>query len=721
MGTVSLGYQVLCAAFLGAITGIFFGPLTEALSPIGSAYTMLLQMAVLPYITFSLIHGLGSISPSTGKKLLRCGWPHLLTLWSLIFILIYLLAALFPSNLAPMIQSDGADQLASEFTKNFLTNLIPQNPFYDIMNNVVPAVAVFSLISGIALMHVEKKEPLISSLERINQTIEKILHWLGIISPIGVYAYISIAFGTLYFEDLGKIEVYLLGFIAAALFMVFWILPTLLSTMTPMSYQEALKAFRYVCLLPFVTGLSTAALPFFNNYLKKLSQKHETHENFRETSQTILPIAYSFGHIGNAMTLFFIFFLSYYYRHPFNGLEKTLLSILTVPLSVGSSSSNLNSILFLIQQLGFPEGATPFFLQIKPFTFNLQVLMSIASVLTLILLSIYSYYGLIEVQWKKLVIRLGAPLFAFMLFVLIMKPLIHPKDIYENLYMDLSLSEVIKNPVEAEFLTKGNGGASRTFKNTIIPEVFKQVLNSQILKVGFYPNSIPYCYYNHKNELVGFDVAYAYELASDLGCHLEFVPIENIDTLASDLLNGVFDIGMSSIIVSEERLLQMQFTAPYLQDNNVLVVPRAKKKEFLHLKTLAQNKNITIGAAGAYFDLAKRTFPNATVIKMLNIDPFLKGEFDAIVWAQTTAMIWCLSHPEFVAIDYGDAIGVSYFAYPIREHAVDFGFFLNSWLILKENSGFKTNMQSYWLRGIPPGPRAPRWSILHNVLKTKPI
>lgn len=717
MGSFSLGYQVLLAAILGAVTGIFFGPLTEALGPIGSAYTMLLQMAVLPYITFSLIHGLGSITPETGKKLLRSGWPYLLTLWALIFILIYLLAALLPNSLSPIIQSDGADRIAAEFTSNFLNNLIPQNPFYDIMNNVVPAVAVFALISGIALMHVENKEPLISSLERINQTIEKILKWLGIISPIGVYAYLSIGFGTIHFEDLAKIQIYILGFVCATGFLVFWILPTLLSTLTPLSYREALRAFRYVCLLPFVTGLSTAALPFLNSYLKKLSQKHETHAHFRETSQTILPIAYSFGHIGNAMTLFFIFFLSYYYRHPFNGLEKTLISILTVPLSVGASSGNLNSILFLIKQLGFPEGATQFFLQIKPFTFNLQVLMSIASVLTLILLAIYAYYGLIQVKWKQLVTRLATPLVAFALFVFGSKSLIHPKDIYDNLYMNLELSEVIKTPVHAEFVQEETNGAPRSFNNTVIPEVFKQVLNTRILKVGFYPNSIPYCYYNNKGQLVGFDTSYAYELASDLGCDLQFVQIHNVDNLASDLRDGIFDIAMSSIIMSEERLLEMEFTFPYLQDNNVLVVRRTNKKPFLHLKGVQELKNIKIGAAGAHFEIAKRTFPNATVIKILDIEPFLKGELDALVWAGTTAMIWCLSHPEYVAIDYGDAIGISYFAYPIREHAIDFGFFLNSWLILKENSGFKNDMKSYWLNGIPPGGRTPRWSILHNVLK----
>jgi proton glutamate symport protein len=711
----SIGYQVLVAVVLGIFTGLFFGPLTGALNPIGSAYTMLLQMAVLPYITFSLIHGLGSITPTLGKKLFKSGWPYLLTLWVLIFALIYLLAVLIPESLSPLIKSDGSSEIESEFTNNFLTNLIPQNPFYDVLNNIVPAVAIFGLISGIALMHVKKKEPLIDTLERINQTIEKILTWLGLLAPIGAYVYISIAFGTIHFEDLIKLEMFVFAFILSTLFVTFWILPTLLATLTPLSYKEALKAFRYVCLLPFVTGLSTAAIPFLNSYLRKLSQKHETHERFRETSQTILPIAYSFGHIGNAMTLFLILFFSYYYRHPFNGIEKILISILTIPLSIGSSTGNIGSILFLIKQLGFPEGASEFYLEIKSFTYNFQVLMSIASVLTLILLTIYSYYGLIRVKWKHLSIRLATPLIAFALVVFAFKAYVHPTDLYQDLYMKLSLSEALKDPITAEVHTPGQTEEPRTFSNTMIPEVFSKILSSRVLRVGFFGDSIPYCYFNDKNELVGFDVSYAYELARDLECKLEFIPFD-FNQLAQNLTDGVFDIGMSSIIMSEERLLQMQFTFPYLEDNNALVVPRLKKKEFLLLKEAQANETLKIGAGGAQYAIAKRHFPKAHLTRLTSISQLTRGEVDAILWSETSAVIWCLTHPDFIVIDYGNQIGKSFFGYPIRQHATDFGFFLNNWLTLKEQSGFKKDMEAYWIHGIPPGKREPRWSILRNVL-----
>ncbi|MBU6383924.1 MAG: cation:dicarboxylase symporter family transporter [Verrucomicrobia bacterium] len=710
----SIGFQVLAAVILGIATGLFFGPLTSILSPIGSAYTMLFQMAVLPYIAFSIAHGLGAMTPTTGKKIFKSGWLYFLCLWLFIFFWIFLLSTLIPRTLTPLIVTKTSMEIETDFTNHFLSNLIPENPFYDIFNNVAPAVAMFGLITGLALMHVEKKEPLIGVLERINQLIEKILYWLGVISPIGAFVYIAIAFGTIHFEDLFKMQLYVFAFIASTLWITFWLLPSLLATLTPLSFEESSKAVRSVCLVPFVTGLSTTAIPFINTYLKQLSQKHETHEKFRETSQTVLPIAYCFGHIGNAMILFFILFLSYYYRHPFTLFEQTLLFLMTIPLSLGSTTGNLNAILFLIKHLGFPVDASTLFLEIKSFTNNFQVLMSIASVFTLLILTIYSYYGLIRIQWKRGLSRLAAPLMGIIVLILAIHPLIHPKDLYENLYLKLKLSEAINKPVKATVLQEADTGVARSYSDPNMPQVLEQILGSHVLKIGFNAECIPYSYFNEQHELVGYDIAYAYELARDLNCELQFIPLK-FSELAPELLNGDFDIGMSAIIMNEPRLVQMQFAFPYAEDTNVLVVKRDQRKRFLNLASLQALPGVRIGVGGIQSNIAKELFPVAEVVYANTLEQIEAGGLDALLWTKTTALIWCFSHPEYVVIDYGGQIGKSYYSYPFRPHAIDFGFFFNNWLILKSQSGFKKDMENYWIHGISLKPREPRWSILRNV------
>jgi proton glutamate symport protein len=709
-----IGYQVLLAVILGIFSGLFFGPLTDNLKPIGAAYTMLLQMAVLPYICFSLIHGLGSMTTTTGKKILKSGWPFLLGLWIMIFMMIFLLDSIIPPTISSLIKTAKLSEFETNFTQNFLSNIIPQNPFYDIANNIVPAVTVFGLIGGIALMHIEKKEPLISVLERVNQTIERLLGWLGFLAPVGAFVYIAIAFGTIYLEDLHRIDFYVIAFIFTCLFTTFLVLPLSISSLTPMGFKEAFVALRYVCLVPFVTGLGPAALPFLNNYLKKLSKRHETHENFRETSQTILPIAYSFGNIGNAMCLFFILFLSFYYRHPFSGTEKFLLSILTIPLSIGSSTNNINVVQFLIEQLGFSQGALDFFLQIKPFTNNFQIALSIASVTTLIILTIYSYYGLLRVQWKKLLFRVGICSTLFISTMLLYKSHLHISDAYKTLYLDLQLSDVMPNPVQATILSQGQTGEARSYPDEIHPDTLNKIIDTRILKVGFFSDAIPFCYFNNKKELVGFDVAYAYELAKDLNCQLQFIPF-TFDHLANDLESGDFDIAMSAVIMNEGRLFLMDFPSPYYEDVNALIVPANKKGQFLDLKTVQKMKGLVIGAGGVQVDVAKRNFPLATIVDMPTFAHLRDGKVDVVLWSETAAATWVLSEPKFIAISYGDALGKSFFSYPVHKDATNFRFFLNDWIALKEQSGFKKRMLSYWIQGIKPTTRPPRWSILQSL------
>ena len=74
---LSLGYQALIDAILGIFAGLFFGPKCAVVKPLGDIYVMLLQMVTLPYLCFSVIHGLGSMPPTTGKALFKKGWHFL--------------------------------------------------------------------------------------------------------------------------------------------------------------------------------------------------------------------------------------------------------------------------------------------------------------------------------------------------------------------------------------------------------------------------------------------------------------------------------------------------------------------------------------------------------------------------------------------------------------------------------------------------------------------
>jgi Na+/H+-dicarboxylate symporter/ABC-type amino acid transport substrate-binding protein len=710
MRRLSVGWQVLVAVLLGICVGLFFGPLCRILKPVGDTFTMLLQMVVLPYICFSLIHGLGSISPKMGKRLFQCGWPYLVGLWALMFVFIFGLGILIPKPAVALISSPSSE--AVSLSKTFLSFLIPENLFYDLANNVVPAVAIFGIIMGCALMHNQTKEPLCGLLERLNQAFEKILGWLADVAPIGAFAHIAFAVGTVRFEDLDKLSFYAVSFMLLAVFVTGWALPWLIAALTPLSFKEVLYGFRRVCLLPFVTGLPTIALPFINRYLKKLSEHQVAHEKkLHEMAQSVMPIAYSFGQIGNAMILFFFWFLSFYYRQPLIGPEKGLLSLLTIPLLVGSSATSINAVTFLIGVLHFPPDSVSLFSETLGVTINFQVLMSIAGVLTLILLTLFKYYDLLHIQWGKLWLRLSVVLGVFGALLWIAKENIHLDDKYRNLYQSLSIEAVINHPV------------ATTDKPLIEPvsneDPLQRILRTGVLRIGYEADNPPYCYLNAEGKLVGYDIALAYLLARDLDCKLEFVKY-NINHLEEELSEGKYDIGMAGILMIEQRLAKMDFTYPYTEQDNVLVIPHDKKALFLNLERATQNPDLVIGATGGYSYVVQRHFPLAKEINTSNMEHleelFEEKHADAWIWSRTPAFIWCLSHPDYAIVDYADLIGKRYFSYPVRKDSPDFVSFLNRWLMLKEESGEKNDMYNYWIRGLPPKQEKPRWSVLRNVL-----
>ncbi len=719
MRHIGLIFLVVAAILIGVATGLFLGPLTSFIKPVGDIFVMLLQMTTLPYICFSIIHGLGSITPEIAKKLLKKGGLFFVSIWAIGFVCIFIMTFLIPE---PVLVTIGKSQEKDLFIQNFLSYVIPQNPIYDFVNNIVPAIAIFSLIVGMAVMHLKVKEPLLGLLERAISAIETILMWLAHMAPIGIFSLIAYAFGTVNFQDLYKLQLYVFAFIGASLFITLVILPILLRSLTSLHYQDIYRNFRKVCLLAFATGVPSIAFPFIIRNMRKLGEKnHLPAEKFHNTSQTIIPLGYSFAQIGNCFVLFFIFFLSFYFRHPFIPSEKFLISLISIPLSFGAAPFPVSAIHFFITQLGFPKQALELFTETFAVTAHFQVLISIAGVFTFIILVLFSYYDLLQVRWKTLLWKLSAAFSSFILLIILAKYTFTFKDNYQNLYMKLRLTDAIFDPVPSIIYT--NPDIWKTYSaehpNPEVTggpvQVLASILKTGVLRVGYNPYTIPYCYINDESEVVGYDIAYAYQLARDLDCKLELIPI-SIGSLGDQISSEFFDIGMSALIMDESRLRKMDFSNAYTEEDNILVVPKRNKDQFLDYNKVTHMQGLKIGAPGAYADVAKRHFPLAVIVADDDLALLQEGKIDALLWSSTHAFIWCLNHPEYVIIQYSDILGKKYFAYAIKQGAYQLHFFLNDWLYLKTQQGFEEKQKKYWIDGITPESEKPRWSIIRNVL-----
>lgn len=99
---------VIIGGVLGIVLGIFVGDDARFLRPIGRLYVMLLEVAVYPYLICSLVHGLGSMSPSHAWKLFLSGWRFYVALWIITFGLLIVLAQGIPEALSTSWVADRA-------------------------------------------------------------------------------------------------------------------------------------------------------------------------------------------------------------------------------------------------------------------------------------------------------------------------------------------------------------------------------------------------------------------------------------------------------------------------------------------------------------------------------------------------------------------------------------------------------------------------------------
>lgn len=704
-----LGYEALLAILLGIFAGLFFGPLCADLKPIGDAFIYALQIIVLPFIPSLLMHGLGSLSPDLAKKLFKRGWFVLILMWIVILGVCYIVKELIPTPLPSPSVGFTLEQTAAPF--NASSSDVKTTNIFDVANNIIPIVTIFSLIFGVALMHLKDKEPLLGLLDRINNSLDRVIKWITVISPIGIFAHVAYVMGTINFHDLAKLQLYVGIVIFTTLFLSLWVFPMLVSNLTSIPFRELMREYRNVSFLPFATAIPTIALPYINNAMRRMAERKNLElATFKNTSQTMMPIGFGFAQLGNFIPLLFIFFLSFFFRHPLEGSEKLLLPFLVTIFSIGIPQFSFVALPFLLKTLTLPAEGFSLYAEISAITLNFQVLLSTVSMLSFIYLVVLRYYGLLEIQWRRLCLTLGSSIIALVAIVFAAKNYIPATDNYNDLYYSLKVSDIIESPPPVTIYKERAPMPAPTENPTLA-----RILKRGVIRVCYDERNIPFCYLNKWDEVVGYDIAYAYQLAKDLDVKLELVPLVDGD-FSNAINSGYADTIMSAVLLDEKRILTMLFSDAYNEQENVLVVPRAREHEFINLPLLQSNPNLKIAATGGYTHVVTTHFSEKNLVLANGIDLLVNGQVDAQLWSELPAYIWCLAHPDFITISYQNALGKKYFAYPVRPDSEQFVHFINEWLSLKQEQGFEEKQRQYWFLGKTPISEEKRWSIIRNVL-----
>ncbi|EPZ16819.1 amino acid ABC transporter substrate-binding protein [Thauera terpenica 58Eu] len=171
--------------------------------------------------------------------------------------------------------------------------------------------------------------------------------------------------------------------------------------------------------------------------------------------------------------------------------------------------------------------------------------------------------------------------------------------------------------------------------------------------IGLDDNFPPMGFRNEKNELVGFDISMAQEATRRMGIEAEFKPIDWSAKEAE--LNGKrVDMLWNGLTITEERKKNIAFTSPYMENHQIIVVPRSstiKTKAELATRVIGiQDGSSAIDAVqrdpiAASFKELKKFGDNVTALMDLST-----GRLDAVVLDEVVGRYYTAKRPDDYAV-----------------------------------------------------------------------
>ena len=563
---------ILWGLVLGLVCGLAFGDYCRPLMLVGEGYVKLLQMTVMPYITVSLILGIGSLTAEQARELARKAGALVVLFWVIALVMVILLPLSFPRWQSAAFFSSS---LVEEPKQQELLDLyIPSNPIRSLANNVVPAVVLFSILVGVALMGVKEKAPLLRGLAIASEALSRVTNFIVRLTPVGIFAIVASASGTMSVEEFGRLHVFLLAYVTAAILLAFWVLPGLVTMVTPFSYREVVGMSRDALITAFVTGNLLVVLPVLTAHAKEMFR----HRNLmREATDSyvdvVVPVSFNFPTVGKLLLLLFILFAAWFSGSSLNAGQYPAL-MLTGLLSF-FGSTNL-AVPYLLDLMKLPPDLFQLYLISGLVTGRFGSLLGAMNLLVFTLLSVAMLTGVAAINKAKLFSYLG--LTAVFTMAMLVGLRLYFGAFVKNTY---SMSEVVNHmhllhePATAMTYASLPPAPPHTPGKSRLNEIRER----GFMRVGYLTDRLPYAFENEQGKLVGFDIEMAYDLARVLGVKLEFVPVER-ERLETQVNAGDCDVLMCGIALTPDRAARMNLSTTYRVETVALVVPGVRRKEF---------------------------------------------------------------------------------------------------------------------------------------------
>nr|WP_269850672.1 cation:dicarboxylase symporter family transporter [Methanosarcina horonobensis] len=154
----------------------------------------------------------------------------------------------------------------------------------------------------------EESKPLMNLLSILQAALNRITGFLAKTFPIGVFVIMAQTMGTITFEGLLELQVFLIYLAFLAALVIFGVLPLLVSCFTTFRYRDIISASSRAVILGFSSGTEFITLTLINDGVKKLFwdslDNREIKDEIESYSRVLVPVGYTFPLLGSFVPFF---------------------------------------------------------------------------------------------------------------------------------------------------------------------------------------------------------------------------------------------------------------------------------------------------------------------------------------------------------------------------------------------------------------------------------
>ena len=278
----------MVALFLGTVTGLWLGPEAANLGQLGKLVVRALKAVAIPMLFFAILGGVVS-SQLTGRGVRRLMGVAALNAVCALGIALLINHLVKPGAYIKLTASSG-EGLPPSLPKTLqwwdaVSGFIPENVFAPFTEGSTTGVIVVAVLLGLALRHVTEggadggvwsRETLSKGVNTLLSAHVKIIEWLVVLVPIGVFGSVAQSFGKFGMDYVKSLGVYVAVCVLGLAMQVFIVYQGWVLAHPRISLRDFWRVAKEPLLYAFGVNSSLATMPMTLKSLSRLGVSEES-------------------------------------------------------------------------------------------------------------------------------------------------------------------------------------------------------------------------------------------------------------------------------------------------------------------------------------------------------------------------------------------------------------------------------------------------------------